>query len=182
MVAGQAASELGQEGFSRQHVLLGKGRCQLGEKRAQLSVLGEHPRHGARHSLGHPQHGGKEQRLLGDHVTAESLLERGEMPLHLGQRADTQKVLHLGQQVTQVFGMDALLAAAPVAALHPFARRQRQRGLVDHRGDRRLPWLAQPARVGADARFGQRQLDQVDGEHFPGIRPQVVQRPLHPPV
>jgi len=87
--------------------------------------------------------------------------------------------LHLRQQMSQVFRVHALLAAAPAAALHPGTSGHGERRFGEHRGDGCQPWLVQRAHIGDDSRGGQRDVDFVGGEHFAGVRPQEIERRLH---
>ena len=65
-------------------------------------MLSEQAGHGARYRLGHSLHGGKEQFLFDSHVTAECLIQSGEMSIRFGQRSDAQEVLQFGQQTVDV--------------------------------------------------------------------------------
>ena len=61
----------------------------------------------------------------------------------LRSRIGALQKLHLRQQVAEMLGVHALLAAAAVAALHPLAGGQRQRRLGEHRRRPRQPGRAQ---------------------------------------
>src|SRR6516162_6793861 len=74
------------------------------------------------------------------------------------------------------------VAADAAALLHPVVFRQRQRGFSDHTRNGLQPLRLEARGIDRNAGVDQSALDVIDGKHFAGESPEIVDRCLRATV